>query len=318
VTDFPRDRRSASDESMPEGTPEGANDRRFEELLRGLVGAHAGAARFRATELEAERLLGDGLRIADAVRRAARRGEASRPDPADCAHLARIVERLNELTNATRTGASALALREAWLRGDLARTADLACELFAGLDREWSPPAHAYAALALRRRMRGRSGSGGSDAGEAAPAEALIHPERLADEIASRIEAGLAAEPGGRVGARPPSRGTASPAAEAEEDLPEPLVLAPSLAGCESEVAIRIRSDAIAAPILRHRASGELWIFTTRLGGPFEVAAAREADDEWWAASPLGYASYLTALAQALERKRIAIVMLGAEDGTRS
>ena len=298
--------------------PEGAEDRRFEELLEGLVGAHAGAARFRATEVEAERLLGDGLRIADAVRRAARRGEASRPDPADCAHLARIVERLNELANATRTGAPALALREAWRQGDLARTADLACELFGGLDRESSPPAHAYAALSLRRRMRGRSVSGGGNAGETASAEALIHPEGLADEIARRIEAGLAAEPRGKVGALPASRGTASPAFQvAGEALPEPLILAPALAGCESEVAIRIRTDAIAAPILRHRASGELWIFATRLGGPFEVAAARQADDEWWAASPLGYASYLTALAQALGRKRIALVVLDAEDGTR-
>ncbi|MEW6272651.1 MAG: hypothetical protein AB1689_25510, partial [Thermodesulfobacteriota bacterium] len=150
----------------------------------------------------------------------------------------------------------------------------------AGLRRPAALPAHVYVARTVRRR---------ADQGEV-----LVHPETLARELAETSRAGV---------------GLASGAKSDGDDgaLPEPIALSPSFAGCGCEVAVRRRTDDLRTALLEDTASGDLLLFTERVPGPFSVAVAPDADDEWWAASALRWPSYRAGLVEALERLGVAV-----------
>jgi len=271
--------------------------------MEALVLRHQAARRFRAAEVEADEILARALAIADDVRRSARGGDLERPSATDCARLEAEVSRVDRLARSAEASPTAGELQAAVARGDVEQAADLACQLFSGLERDSDPADHGYVALTLRRRAsrRGARAKGEPDRARETGAETLIHPERLAAEIQAAIQSGDLGRPAA------PSESATAPV------IPDPLVLSPSLESSGSEVAIRVpvRDAAGAAPFLRHVPSGDLWVFAARLAGPFTVAAAREPEDEWWAASPLPYASYLEGLREALRRSDIPLEIGG-------
>jgi hypothetical protein len=248
-------------------------DREFADLLSAVMERHAVASRLRGVADLAEDTLAEAMRVGDAVRRALRRGGGDRPDEADCAGLARLARRLAEATDAVLAQPLADELRRASSAGDGVRAATLALELFAGLTRPAAIPGHVYSPIAPRRRSR----SG----------EALVHPVALAGEIVARTRDGLA------------------PASGEEADrgvLPEPIAVAPSFAGADAEISLVRKTTDLGDAILEDGASGDLLVFCRRLHGPFAVALAAEADDEWWSASSFRWADYREQLTAALRQ----------------
>lgn len=255
--------------------------------MRELTDLYESASRFRHLASDCERAFADGLRVADGVRRAARQGHRDRPDASDCEALAVPVRRLQEMLRDLEGSASLGDFRRAIAGGEAARAAQLACEVFAGLKPADPPPEAGYRGLAVRER--GRRGEG------------IIHHDALAARLAMEIEGGLSPALA-RTGDGERSLSIA--------DLPEPIALSPSFDGCGSEVALRIGLERSDVPVLLQEQTGDLWIFRPRLAGPLSVVLAREADDEWWAASPVPYAAYATALEGALASRSIAVIRL--------
>jgi len=254
-------------------------DQAFADLLSAVIERHAVASRLRATAELAERALADAMRVGDAVRRARRAGPSERPDEADRRALASLASGLDAATDSVLRAEPALALRRAAAAGASSLAARLALDLFVGLERPAHMPEHVFVGLRVRRRAR----SG----------ETLVHPVALADEIAAAARDGLGPESG--------------VAAEADEPLlPEPIALAPSFLACGAEVALRRPTTGIAESLLEDGASGDLVLFDARVEGPFSVVLARNADDEWWAASSFAYTDYRQQLAAALETRGLA------------
>jgi len=260
--------------------PEAPFDAPFADLLQQVVDRHAIASRLQRTTALAEEVLADAMRIGDGVRRALRRGLAGRPDENDCTALARLAHRLEDATDAALQEDAARALLAAAAAGRPVEAAELALTVFAGLVRPEAPPEHVYLARTVRRRAR----SG----------ETLVHPETLAQEMADS----------GRDGVSPAS---GPPEAEADTVLPEPIALSPSFAGCGSEVALRRATADLRDALLEDSASGDLLLFTDRVAGPFTAAVAAQADDEWWAASAVGWTAYRAGLVEALARLGIPV-----------
>jgi hypothetical protein len=254
-------------------------DRAFAELLSGVIERHAVASRLKSTVALAEQTLTMALRVGDGVRRALRNGTADRPNEDDCRQLEDLATRLEAATDEALVARTAQALREAAAAGRTTEAAQLAAQLFAGLVRPAALPLFVYVGLTARRRAR----SG----------ETLVHPAALAEEIAARNRDGL---------------GPASGITPAEEGpvLPEPIALAASFDSSASEIALRRPTLELADGLLEDTASGDLLVFSARIAGPFTVLLAREADDEWWAASSTPYASYCAELVSALTRLGIA------------
>lgn len=250
------------------------SDQTFADLLSAVIERHAVASRLQGTARLAEDALGAAMRIGDGVRRSRRGGPSARPDDDDCQALARIATDLEEATDAVLREGPALALRRFAAAGDAAAASRIALELFIGLERPVHPPERVFVGLRVRRR--GRSG------------ETLVHPAALAEEIVRCAAEGLG-----------PASGVA--AAAEEPLLPEPIALALSFGSCGSEVALTRSTVGIGGALLEDGASGDLVLFAERLGGPFTVALAGDADDEWWAASSLSYRAYREQLAAALD-----------------
>lgn len=259
---------------------------RFSAALRALADLHGEASRFRRSRAEAERALAAGLRIGDDVRRALPRGHAARPSNSDVAALEAIVARLGRVMLEIPASPEVAGLARSLAAGDLAAAATQACRVFAAIELVARPPDFAYATLATRTRRR--------------DGESLLDPEELAGQAQRRIAAGLATEPAATADAETLGGPLVTP---------EPLVLAPSLESSGTEVAIRTATRDLGAPLLRQAETGDLWVFTARLPGPFVVAAACEADDEWWAASPVPYPDYVERLRDALAGRSIPLVV---------
>lgn len=253
-------------------------DQEFADLLSAVIERHAVASRLQGTAELAEDVLGAAMRIGDGVRRALRDGIDGRPDAADCDELDRLARRLEAATDELLAEPLARDLRSAAASGDAVGAARLALELFAALERPLHFPLRLYTAVVARRRSR----SG----------ETLVHPLALADEITARIEAGI---------------GPASGEAADEATLPEPIALAPSFEGCGSEIALVRSTTGIEDSLVEDAASGDLLVFSRRLAGPFSVALAADADDEWWAASTFAYADYRRQLEDALRAKGVEV-----------
>lgn len=253
-------------------------DRAFADLLSAVIERHAVASRLRATADLAERALADAMRVGDGVRRARRGGPSARPDDEDRRTLAGLAAELDAATDAVLRDHAALALRRAAAAGDGPLAARLALDLFVGLARPSVVPVRVYVGLRVRRR--------GPDG------ETLVHPEAMADEITRAAREGIG-----------PESGVA--AAVEEPLLPEPIALGPSFEGCGSEVALVRATAGLAGALLEDSASGDLVLFDARVGGPFSVALASDADDEWWAASSLGYVEYRRQLAAALAARGV-------------
>jgi hypothetical protein len=258
--------------------------------MRRLTDLHAEATRYRAAAAAGERAFADGLRVGDGVRRAVRQGARERPDDADCAALEDAAERVAVALAMVADLPEIGALNDALPR-DPALAAELACRVFAGLEREASPPAHGYRAHAVRERRRG---------GESLPA-----PEALAARLAELARRGISAARRVASEGAPPVAGS-SPALDATPAVPDPVVLSPSLAASGSELALRVALDALPAPVLRHAGTGDLWVFSPAPLAPAEVAWLSDADDEWWAASPIPYREYGERLLAALASHGIA------------
>jgi hypothetical protein len=256
-------------------------DQEFADLLSAVIERHAVASRLQGTAALADDVLSDAMRIGDGVRRALRSGTESRPSDGDCDALAELARRLEDATDAQLAEPIASALRHASGAGEMARAAALALDLFAGLARPTSVPERLYSSVTARRRAR--------------TGETLVHPAALADEIATRSREGL---------------GPASGDGAAEATLPEPIALSPSFAGCGSEIALVRASADLADALLEDTASGDLLVFSRRLAGPFSIALAPEADDEWWAASSFGYIDYRQQLADALRAHGFAVAIV--------
>ncbi|HEY8517187.1 MAG TPA: hypothetical protein VIS07_16890 [Candidatus Binatia bacterium] len=247
-------------------------DEAFADLLQQVIDRHAIANRLQRTAALADEILGEALRRGNGVRRALRDGDTSRPNEEDCDHLRSLASRLEDAIDAALRDGAASELRRAVADHEPRRAADLALEVFAGLVRPDELPPRVYVARAVRRRAR--------------EGEVLVHPEDLAKELAAFGETGI---------------GPASGAPEdADSGLPEPLALSPSFLGCGSEVALVRDTADLRGALLEDTASGDLLVFTERLDGPFGVAVAAEADDEWWAASALRWPSYRAGLLEAL------------------
>jgi hypothetical protein len=239
----------------------------FERAISRLVESYRSGAEMRASAAVAEAILAEGMRLGDDVRRRARGAGGTRPTPDDVAALEVMIGRLEQAVAAARAQPEMAELQRAIAaaRGD--RSAELAVGLFSDLERI-APPEHAFFPLPVRRHSR--------DLGETLP-----EPEALVAEIRALLARGLS----------PP---------DAPGGAPEPIVLAPSWDAAGSEVALRLRGGDIAPVVLRHEPSGDLWCFASVLPGPFTVCLARDAEDEWWAASPLPYPRYATAVAERL------------------
>jgi hypothetical protein len=257
-------------------------DEEFADLLSAVIERHAVASRLQGTAALAEDVLAAAMRVGDGVRRALRDGGARRPNDADCDALAELASRLEGATDAQLAEPVAIDLRRATSAGDMTAAASLALELFAGLARPATLPALLYWGVTARRRSR----SG----------ETLVHPLALADEILAESRAGL---------------GPASGDGADEAMLPEPIALSPSFAGCGAEIALVRSSADLGDALLADDASGDLLVFSRRLAGPFSVALAAEADDEWWSASSFGYADYCAQLADALRAQGLAVEVVG-------
>ena len=256
-------------------------DQEFADLLSAVIERHAVASRLQGTAGLAEEVLADAMRVGDAVRRALRDGSGDRPNEADCERLDGLAGRLEAATDALLAQPLAGDLRHAAASGAVGAAARLALALFAGLERPAMIPDVLYSPVNARRRSR----SG----------ETLVHPEALADEIAARIAEGV---------------GPASGDAADEAMLPEPIALTASFEGVGSEIALARDTFDIAEHLLEDVASGDVLVFSRRLGGPFAVALASEADDEWWAASSFSWADYRAQLARALRARNIDVLIL--------
>ena len=252
--------------------------------MRELTELYEAASRFRRLASDAERAFSDGLRVGDGVRRAVRQRQAERPNEADCEAIEVAAGRLRDLSRELSTGDDLAELSNALARGDADRAGRLACAMFAGLAAAEPRPEAGFRAVSVRERSR--------------RGEGIVHHAHLATRLAGEIERGLAAVP---MCADPDERSIAIAA-------PEPIALSPSFEGAGSEIALRVDLRSCDAPVLWQHQTGDLWIFADRLGGPFSVAIAAEADDEWWAASPLPYPSYADALAQALAERSIPVI----------
>jgi hypothetical protein len=259
------------------------DDQAFADLLSAVIERHAVASRLQGTEALAESALAAAMRVGDGVRRARRGGPSDRPNADDCAQLARLASELDEATDAVLRDAPAVALRRAAAAGDGASAAGMALGLFLGLERPQRPPERVY--VGIRARRRSRTG------------ETLVHPADLADEIVRSSAEGLGPESGVTAAAEEPL-------------LPEPIALAPTFAASGSEVALVRSTAGIADALLEDAASGDLVLFVARLPGPFSVALARDADDEWWAASALSYADYRAQLAAELRARGVGAELL--------
>ncbi|MFN8603601.1 MAG: hypothetical protein U0842_24255 [Candidatus Binatia bacterium] len=257
-------------------------DQEFADLLSAVIERHAVASRLQGTAGLAEEVLADAMRVGDAVRRALRDGNGDRPNEADCERLDGLAGRLEAATDALLAQPLAADLRRAAAAGDIGVAARLALALFAGLERPAAIPDVVYTGVNARRRSR----SG----------ETLVHPEALADEIAARIAEGIA-----------PASGDAAD----EAMLPEPIALTASFEGVGSEIALARATSDIAEDLVEDMASADVLVFSRRLAGPFSVALAAEADDEWWAASSFPWTDYRAQLASALRARNIEVRILG-------
>lgn len=252
-------------------------DQEFAELLSAVIERHAVASRLQSTAALAEEVLAAAMRTGDGVRRALREG-ADRPSAHDCDALARLARRLEDATDALLAEPLAADLRRAVAAGEMVASAGLALDLFAALHRPLAVPSQLYAGLAARRRSRG--------------GETLVHPAALAEEITTRSREGL---------------GPASGDDADHASLPEPIALAPTFDGCGSEIALVRASAGLEDALLEDSASGDLLVFTRRLPGPFSVALASDAEDEWWVASSFRYADYRQQLIAALTMKGVTV-----------
>lgn len=257
-------------------------DQEFADLLSAVIERHAVASRLQSTAGLAEEVLGAAMRVGDAVRRALRAGIAGRPNEVDCDELDALARRLEAATDAVLAEPLAGELRDAAAAGDGATAARLALALFAGLARPGRLPPVVYTAVNARRRSR----SG----------EALVHPSALADEIVATVREGVG-----------PASGDAADAAA----LPEPIAFAADFYGVGSEIALVRRTADIGAFLIEDAASGDVLVFSRRLAGPFSVALATDADDEWWAASSFAWADYRAQLAEALAARSIGVELIG-------
>ena len=224
-----------------------------------MMRLHRSGAELRASAGLAEEILAEGMRLGDGVRRRARGAAGTPPTGEDVAALEGMIRRLDEAVTAAREQPEMVALRRAIADGSTERSAELAEQLYAGLERI-APPEFLFFPMAVRRHTR--------DLGETLPA-----PEALVREIQSCLTEGLAAP-------------------EDETSLPEPIVGAPTWDAAGSEVALRLSGRDVGTALLRHEASGDLWCFAQRLRGHFTVCLARSADDEWWTASPIPFDRY--------------------------
>jgi hypothetical protein len=256
------------------GTP---YDAEFERLLHAVVERHALACRLRAAAPAAEQALASAVRTGDAVRRAVR-GGAPRPDGGDCAALASLAHDLDGAIGRAAGEDAAVALRAAVAAGEGARAARHAVRVFVDLAAPRELPAFVHRPVQVRRR----AGRG----------ETLVHPEDLAQELAAASRDGIRGAPAGAT------------------ELPEALVLSPSFAACGAEIALRRGAAELREALVEDAGSGDLLAFTA-VPGPFEVALAAAADDEWWAASPIGYGAYRARLEQALDALGVACAVVG-------
>jgi hypothetical protein len=238
----------------------------FEAAIARLVARYRAAAEMRASAALAESVLADGMRLGDEVRRRARAAGGA-PTAADVAALEEMVARLDTAIASTRAQPEMLALRSAIAGDARERSAALAAGLYADVELV-APPDHVFSPVAVRRHRR--------DLGETLP-----EPEALAEEIRALLSRGITA----------PAEATGSP---------EPIVLAPSWEAAAAEVALRLPGSDVGAKVLRHAPSGDLWCFAPQLRGGFAVCIAREAEDEWWAASPIPYPAYARRLEESL------------------
>lgn len=242
----------------------------FETAVARLVERYREGAELAESARESEAILAIGMRLGDEVRRRSRGrapGSSVGPTPEEVAAVEDLATRLEEIVTAARTAPAVDALRSAIAAGDDAGVASLASRVFVGLVAEPTPP-HLYRPVAIRRRVRG--------AGETLP-----EPDALVAELAAIREEGISA-PVERTG------------------VPEPIVLAPTWDAAGAELTLRIRGADLGALLLHHQPSGDRWLFTPRLAGRFDVCLAREAEDEWWAASPIPYPMYADRVAELL------------------
>ena len=247
-----------------------------EAALARLAALHREAASLRATAAAAERALAAGLRLASRIRRRAR-GSGPRPGAEDAAALEEIADALERALERALAAPEVAGLAEAVARGRAERAAELAPEVFQGLARLRAAPDAALLSPLPFRRTRPQAG------------EALPAPEEAAALVRERLRQGLGPPPPRLAG------------------LTEPIVLSlPSPA--RPSLALRLRAGDVAAPLLLHGPSGDVWVFASRLAGPFSVSIGRAADDEWWAASPVSLEDYADQLEAALARDGIRVV----------
>jgi len=262
-------------------------DERFEAAMRGLTEMHAEATLYRASAEAAERAFGHAMRIGAAVRRAVRQGKNDRPNEADCEDLEATVTRLGGALSGVAELPAVGALRTSLENGEHEHAAELALSLFAELGPAVPAPPYGYRGVPLRARRRG--------------GESILAPEDLAQSLLARVATGLEVESSDR-----------SPQAiSAGPQIPTPIVLSPSLDGCGSELSVRVDLGCLRLPVLRHSATGDLWILAKGPIVPLEIAAAAEAEDEWWAASPIPYRAYLARLARTLAQAEVAFAIEG-------
>ena len=146
--------------------------------------------------------------------------------------------------------------------------------------RPMAPPSALYfpIALASGRRRPGQS--------------PFPPPEEAATRIARHCDEGLV----------PHTTGT-----EWWERELAPLGCAASPDAFDTPVVLRMDTSPCAVTVFAVEASNDLQVFTPRLHVPVTVVLAPAADDEWWEAQPVAYATYRTVLGNALRTRGIAV-----------
>lgn len=218
------------------------------------------------------------LALGSEVRRAARQGAT--------ASAAAFVAELQELTARSRTAIAEVRsssiyqeATSAYAAGDSARTADLACELFADVGVHPNP-----AALYWMVALGGRRAS-----------DHFLPASELAVRIEQCRREGVRAEP------TPPSRGG--------DEAILPVQLSEQHDPSESPVALVFEPAMLPGPVCQLLGSEPVFFYASRLAAEFSVSCAPSVDDEWWKIRPDAYQAYLDELREALLTRAIRVLI---------
>ena len=260
------------------------SDERFEVALREVMSHQEAAARLRATEADAQAALSEAMRLGDSLRRSLR-GAGARQAGARSRELDHATEMLEAISGrlevalaAARSDERVTRLRRAIEQGNHRDAAELGEAIFAGLSSPREAPEYVYAPFPVRQRSR-RQG------------ETLLDPEEATLALAKQARDGIDAP------------------TTPKDEIPGAMTLTASQDASGTDYCLRATTKELLVPVLSNEATGELWLFASKLPGPLTPCAAADSSDEWWAAAPISYSEYLGRVQRGLRERGIDLVV---------